>query len=67
MKRTGRSVHLYSRACGWNFVRAIYEDEDGTRYARINGSYFELERLLDESDQYTIDDSEVMRRAAGRA
>lgn len=54
MKNTGKKLGMYCYRYNWNFVRTIWEAEDGSRYVRVNGYYIELEEAKADCDDWCV-------------
>lgn len=54
MKKIGKYIYLYCKNMGWNIRRAIYTD-GSKEYIKINGSYTDLDWVINKTDNYIID------------
>lgn len=55
MRKTNEKIGLYCKEMGWNFERAIYADEKGKEYIKINGGFIDLEWATMKADSFHRD------------
>ena len=53
--KTGRYLYVRWNEFGWNFRRAIWQNENGKKFIRVNRKPIDLDYVLENANGYFID------------